>query len=103
METDDLGEEEERSNLARRSVRRSRTSTSSAGSAGTRIMKKDSGGEKWAILPSEAVPFGLMAELSLRRNRESSADPEEPEEESKSNVGIVRNDYFRSSTFRDTL
>jgi hypothetical protein len=103
VETDDLGEDEERSNLARRSARRSRLSNSSAGSVGTRMMKKDSGGEKLAILPSEAVPFGLMAELSLRKNRESSVDPEEPEEESKSNVGIVRNDYFRSSTLHGTF
>jgi hypothetical protein len=56
--------------------------------------RKETGNDKLATIPSQTAPFGLMANLSLRRtrmNRGASAETEDNDE-----VGVVRDDYFRA-------
>lgn len=67
---------------------------------GSLATRRPSATEKLAILPSEAAPFGLMANLSLkmtrrRRSRPSSEAAEEGEEVDA--LGIPNKDFFRSS------
>jgi hypothetical protein len=58
--------------------------------------KRDSG-DKPMNLPSEAVPFGLMANLALRRNRRSNGNLSDNDGE---NIGVANEEFFRSSQFR---
>ncbi|KAJ7227114.1 hypothetical protein GGX14DRAFT_418213 [Mycena pura] len=65
---------------------------------GTRSPKKrDSGGEKLATLPSEASPFGLMADLSLKKGRAESPEHTAPA------LGVANDDFFRSSPGPDPM
>ncbi|KAJ6531716.1 hypothetical protein B0H19DRAFT_1272920 [Mycena capillaripes] len=73
------------------------TSTSTNGERAPK--KKDSGGEKLATLPSEAVPFGLMADLSLKKSRAES--PEDME--SAPALGVANANFFRSSPTPDPM
>lgn len=77
---------------------RRRSSGSSVGSNATRAStgarKKDSG-DKLATLPSEAVPFGLMADLSLKKNRHRGGSMEPDEQgDDKANVGVANDEFF---------
>ncbi|KAK0469828.1 uncharacterized protein EV420DRAFT_69089 [Desarmillaria tabescens] len=77
---------------------RRRSSGSSVGSnvtrASTGARKKDSG-DKLATLPSEAVPFGLMAGLSLKKNRHRGGSVEAEEHgDDKANVGVASDEFF---------
>lgn len=78
----------------RRSSSREKESVSgnSVGSGVPR--KKDSGGtQKLATLPSEAVPFGLIANLSLKHSRRKSSSNVDDEDD----VGVANEDFFRPS------
>lgn len=55
--------------------------------------KKDVFSEKMATVPSHITPFGLMANLSLRRNRSTRAMSAEVDDDE---VGVARDDYFRA-------
>ncbi|KAJ7170596.1 hypothetical protein C8R43DRAFT_1231383 [Mycena crocata] len=61
--------------------------------------KKDSGNAKLATLPSEASPFGLMADLSLKKGRAES--PEDMDRAPA--LGVANADFFRSSPTPDPL
>ncbi|KAI0926056.1 hypothetical protein AcV5_008620 [Taiwanofungus camphoratus] len=52
--------------------------------------------QKLATLPSEAVPFGLMANLALARTRRTSRSRDEDREETEK-VGLANENYFRPS------
>lgn len=92
---DSDGESEAIENRKRNTRRRS--SGSSVGSNATRASatrKKDSG-DKLATLPSEAVPFGLMAGLSLKKNRHRGGSMEPDEQgDDKANVGVASDEFF---------
>ncbi|KAF7374937.1 Zn(2)-C6 fungal-type domain-containing protein [Mycena sanguinolenta] len=60
--------------------------------------KKDSGGERLATLPSEASPFGLMADLSLKKGSN-----EESDDESAPALGVANSNFFRSSPTPDPM
>ncbi|KAJ7745733.1 hypothetical protein B0H16DRAFT_971806 [Mycena metata] len=58
--------------------------------------KKDSGyAEKLATLPSEASPFGLMADLSLKKSRAESL--EELDSSGAPALGVANDNFFRST------
>ncbi|KAJ7089899.1 hypothetical protein B0H15DRAFT_779840 [Mycena belliarum] len=72
--------------------------------AGTRSRKKDfgnmkrqPGSAKLATLPSEASPFGLMADLSLKKSRVDC-----PEDTDTSALGVANLGYFRPAPTPDT-
>ena len=46
------------------------------------------------MLPGEDAPYGLMAALAIRKNREKSVEPESSEA-----VGVASADFFRPSTY----
>lgn len=98
-------ESSEEANEGRQTVRHKRSFASSTGSAsGTK--KKDSAGpsEKLATLPSEAVPFGLMAGLSLRKGRKRTDSVEadtEADTENGNGLGVANDDFFRPSPAPD--
>ncbi|KAK7033077.1 Zn(2)-C6 fungal-type domain-containing protein [Favolaschia claudopus] len=71
---------------------------SSSGSGSGRVVpkKKDSGGEKLATLPSEASPFGLMADLSLKKGADDEADDAPA-------LGVANSNFFRSSPTPDPM
>ncbi|KAG6857220.1 hypothetical protein H0H87_007639 [Tephrocybe sp. NHM501043] len=73
-------------------------SSSSVGTNGTGLThKKHSGGsEKPAILPGEAVPFGLFGDLSLKNKPKKRGSSAEIEEEDKL-PGIANTNFFRST------
>lgn len=85
-----------------KSVAHKRSFGSSTGS-GRHPKKKDSGpSEKLATLPSEAVPFGLMAGLSLRNNKKRGSSSEiEDDPDSGKALGVASEDFFRSSPAPD--
>ncbi|CAK5268551.1 unnamed protein product [Mycena citricolor] len=60
--------------------------------------KKDSGNTKLATLPSEASPFGLMADLSLKTGLAES-----PEAVDAPALGVANADFFRSSPTPDPM
>ncbi|KAF7312328.1 Zn(2)-C6 fungal-type domain-containing protein [Mycena indigotica] len=64
--------------------------------------KKESGGEKLATLPTEASPFGLMADLSLKKGRAESPEAEMGSE-SVPALGIASDSFFRSSPAPDLM
>ncbi|GBE88352.1 hypothetical protein SCP_1301670 [Sparassis crispa] len=77
----------------------SRESTESAPDT-THSGKRGGGATKLAILPSESVPFGLMANLALRKKgkRRSSRDRDAVgAEDSQTEVGLANDNYFRPS------
>ncbi|KAJ7593031.1 hypothetical protein C8J56DRAFT_1023845 [Mycena floridula] len=82
-----ISDEEDNGTEGQQTVRHKRSFSSSN-------EKKDSGGEKLATLPSEAVPYGLMAQLALTNNRGSSGNMEEDQEKG---VGVANEDFFRTS------
>ncbi|KAJ7592760.1 hypothetical protein C8J56DRAFT_482308 [Mycena floridula] len=82
-----ISDEEDNGTEDRHTVRHKRSVSSSD-------EKKDSGGEKLSTLPSEAVPYGLMARLVLTNNRGSSGNMEENQEK---DVGVAKEDFFRTS------
>lgn len=85
----------------RRRSRSSFHSNRSGSSTGTR--KKNSGAsDKLATLPSEAVPFGLMAELSLRKQRRPGSFDEEGDADGSKDLGVANDDFFRRSEFLGT-
>jgi len=70
-------------------------SVSSVGSSFHKRDSSNSGTQKLVTLPSEASPFGLIANLSLKhRRRRSSLIAED-----KDNVGVANEDFFRPSVF----
>lgn len=76
-----------------------RSSGSSVGSNVTRgssVGKKKENAIKLATLPSEAVPFGLMANLSLRKNRQRGTSAEAEDVLSSNGTVGVANDAFFS-------
>ncbi|KAJ7475781.1 hypothetical protein FB451DRAFT_1366476 [Mycena latifolia] len=74
-------------------------SNSTNGDARSPPKKKDSGNAKLATLPSEASPFGLMADLSLKNNRAES-----PEDMGHAPaLGVANADFFRSSPTPDPM
>ncbi|KAG7451107.1 uncharacterized protein BT62DRAFT_926762 [Guyanagaster necrorhizus] len=84
--------ESRKKDLRRRSSGSSVDSNATRASTGTR--KKDSG-DKLATLPSEAVPFGLMADLSLKKNRHRGSSVEAEEHGGdKANVGVANDEFF---------
>jgi hypothetical protein len=88
--------EEVTSRGRRNQLRQHSTASSSSTNGGGRSPnKKDSGGNaKLATLPSEASPFGLMADLSLKNARAES--PEDMDRTPA--LGVANADFFRSST-----
>lgn len=58
--------------------------------------KKTSGGatQKLASLPSEATPFGLIANLALKNPKRKNS----PDVEGEDAVGVANEDFFRPST-----
>ncbi|KAF7327903.1 Zn(2)-C6 fungal-type domain-containing protein [Mycena kentingensis (nom. inval.)] len=88
----------------RRGAKMRQMSTASGGSDARVPKKKDSGGEKLATLPSEASPFGLMADLSLKKSRAESPEPDEMDAEAtEPALGIASDAFFRSSPAPDPL
>ncbi|KAF7330523.1 Zn(2)-C6 fungal-type domain-containing protein [Mycena venus] len=76
--------------------------------------KRDSGGEKLATLPSEASPFGLMADLSLKSAAKKVRGDESPDDDgmddnSNANLGrgpalgVANSNFFRSSPTPDPM
>ncbi|KAJ7158827.1 hypothetical protein C8R46DRAFT_957558 [Mycena filopes] len=63
--------------------------------------KKDSGNAKLATLPSEASPFGLMADLSLKKSRAES--PEGMDNGEAPALGVANDNFFRSSPAPDPM
>jgi len=60
--------------------------------------KRDSSGsgtQKLVTLPSEAFPFGLIANLSLKHRKRRSS----PGVDDEDDVGVANEDFFRPSTF----
>jgi hypothetical protein len=81
------------------SLRRQHSAASSTGTGHHRTSwKKDSGSEKLATLPTEASPWGLMADLALKngRRRRSSAD-READPPASTELGVANVDFFRAS------
>jgi hypothetical protein len=79
---------------SRQKTVRKHSSTSSFGShsgSGRRQAEKPLG------LPSEAVPIGLMAGMSLRKVRETGDDDVDDESSLHSGVGVANDDFFRPS------
>ncbi|THV03202.1 hypothetical protein K435DRAFT_775090 [Dendrothele bispora CBS 962.96] len=70
---------------------------SNAGSARTRPKTAKKAGGKMATLPSEAAPFGLMADLSLRTHKRLEGSDEEAPGDGK-NLGVANADFFRGPT-----
>jgi hypothetical protein len=90
-------EGEEVTHRGRRSTKIRQLSIGSNSTNGGRPLpkKKDSGNAKLATLPSEASPFGLMADLSLKKSR---AESPEDMEDSAPALGVANHNFFRSST-----
>ncbi|KAJ7363984.1 hypothetical protein DFH08DRAFT_930081 [Mycena albidolilacea] len=80
----------------------SNSTNGGANTANGRVVpkKKDSGGGKLATLPSEASPFGLMADLSLKKRAES---PDGMDDESAPALGVANSNFFRSSPTPDPM
>ncbi|KAJ7034975.1 hypothetical protein C8F04DRAFT_1346236 [Mycena alexandri] len=77
-------------------------SNSTNGNSGRALpKKKDSGNAKLATLPSEASPFGLMADLSLKKSRAES--PEELDSGGAPALGVANDNFFRSSPAPDPM
>ncbi|KAJ7052617.1 hypothetical protein C8F01DRAFT_1261749 [Mycena amicta] len=94
---------EEVSPSSRRGVKLRQMSNASGSSNGAPLpKKKDSGGEKLATLPSEASPFGLMADLSLKKSRAESPEAEMGTEPTPA-LGIASDSFFRSSPAPDPM
>ncbi|KAJ7727299.1 hypothetical protein DFH07DRAFT_851955 [Mycena maculata] len=92
-------EGEEVTHRGRRNKIRQLSSSSSTNGARS-PKKKDSGGtDKLATLPSEASPFGLMADLSLKTGRAES--PEDMDRTPA--LGVANADFFRSSPTPDPM
>ncbi|KAJ6494758.1 hypothetical protein C8R47DRAFT_381452 [Mycena vitilis] len=93
-------EGEEVSQRGRRNHKIRQLSVGSTSTNGDRApKKKDSGNEKLATLPSEAVPFGLMADLSLKKRRAESPEGMD----SAPALGVANVDFFRSSPTPDPM
>ncbi|KAJ7104225.1 hypothetical protein B0H15DRAFT_1016609 [Mycena belliarum] len=91
-------EGEEVAHRGRKPQHRQHSKASSCSTNGERSpKKKDSGNEKLATLPSEASPFGLMADLSLKKGRAES--PENMDNAPA--LGVANVDFFRSSPAPD--
>lgn len=58
--------------------------------------KKNSGGptQKLVSLPSEATPFGLIANLALKNPKRRNS----PDADGEDDVGVANEDFFRPST-----
>nr|GAT60822.1 predicted protein [Mycena chlorophos] len=94
---DDEGEEIEHAGVKRRQM------SSASGSSDARLPRKqDSGSEKPATLPTEASPFGLMADLSLKKGRAETPEAE-MDEPSTPALGVASDSFFRSSPAPDPM
>jgi hypothetical protein len=70
----------------------------SGSSVGSGFHTRDSSGsgtQKLVTLPSEASPFGLIANLSLKHRKRRSS----PSAEDEDDVGVANEDFFRPSMF----
>lgn len=67
---------------------------------GSRRKKSRQGREKLAILPNEAAPIGMLANLSLRasRSRKSSRSRSVSTTADDNDFGVANDDYFRASS-----
>ncbi|KAJ6619677.1 hypothetical protein B0H10DRAFT_1946520 [Mycena sp. CBHHK59/15] len=94
-------EGEDVTHQGRRTKMRQLSTASSNSTNGARSpKKKDSGGNaKLVTLPSEAVPFGLMADLSLKKSKAES--PEIMDQAPA--LGVANVDFFRSSPTPDPM
>ena len=90
VEHSDDGDE---SSLAIDRTIRNKESASSLNSIG-HIGKKPHGGEKGAIIPTKAAPFGLFGDMIFKK-RGASVDPDEQD---KDETGIANDNFFRSGT-----
>jgi hypothetical protein len=64
------------------------------GSMSSTGAKKKTSKDKPANLPSEAVPFGLMATLALRARK---TDNNQTHSDGENNVGVANEEFFRAS------
>ncbi|KAJ7650362.1 hypothetical protein FB45DRAFT_16338 [Roridomyces roridus] len=84
----------------RNKMRQYSASSSNSANGGLDQKKKDSGGsDKLATLPSEASPFGLMADLSLKATRAESPQAMDRNQA----LGVAGADFFRSSPTPDPM
>ena len=92
------GESDARQN--RRSTSRDKQSvTGSIVGSGThkrQLSGGSTGTQKLVTLPSEASPFGLIANLSLKHRKRRSS----PGTEDEDDVGVANDDFFRPSVFK---
>jgi hypothetical protein len=98
-ETVEIGDHD--SQQQRRSTSREMQSVHGS-SVGSGFHKRDSSGsgiQKLVTLPSEASPFGLIANLSLKHRKRRSG----PSAEDEDNVGVANEDFFRPSMFSLSL
>lgn len=96
---DDEGEEWSPQDTKPSRTSNKRLSGSSAGSFSA-SKKKDPAG-KSVTIPSEAVPFGLMAELSYKKQTKRQSSSEVEMEEPETETGVANADFFRPSTYND--
>ena len=99
---EDVVHEEEWSGRAGTDLRQrssmSSLNTSATGTTSGLPKKKNSGGSaKLATVPGGAAPFGLMADLSLKKHRRSGSSASEANEEGTNGLGVANVDFFRSS------
>jgi hypothetical protein len=93
VELDVGGEEDGGGNDARQKRRSTSRETPSVSGSSMGSGHSGSGTQKLVTLPSEASPFGLIANLSLKqRKRRSSPGIEEGDD-----VGVANEDFFRPS------
>ncbi|KIK63161.1 hypothetical protein GYMLUDRAFT_41485 [Collybiopsis luxurians FD-317 M1] len=94
---DDEGEEWSPQESERRRAPSKRLSGSSAGSVSVSGLKKKEATAKSVTIPNEAVPFGLMAELSLKKQRKRGSSSEVEMDEPETETGVANADFFRPS------
>ncbi|KAJ3815156.1 hypothetical protein F5876DRAFT_72296 [Lentinula aff. lateritia] len=92
---DDEGEERSPQGSEIKRPMGKRLSSSSAGSI-SGFKKKESTG-KSVTIPNEAVPFGLMAELSYKNIRERGSNSEVETDEPGAETGVANANFFRPS------
>ena len=83
------------------SARSLRDDASSAHTESPRSRKNrpGAGREKLAILPNEAAPIGMLANLSLRKSRRSRSSRSRSVSTADDNeYGVANEDYFRASS-----
>jgi hypothetical protein len=92
---DDDGDEWTPQNAERMRTYNKRLSGSSAGSFSD-LKKKGAAGKSVAI-PSEAVPFGLLAELAYKKQTKRGSSSEAEMDEPETETGVASADFFRPS------